>query len=59
MANKLFEMVAGYDDLINDAWDAGDERKANLLQKEQDLLVDKIEELGLREQFDEYIINIA
>lgn len=58
MANELFKMVTGYDELINQAYEEDDDKKAELLQKEQDLIVAKIEEMGLREQFDEYIVSL-
>lgn len=58
MANELFKMVTGYDELINQAYEENNDKKAELLQKEQDILVARIEEMGLREQFDEYIVSL-
>ena len=55
----LFIEVVSLDAAINDATDRGDEQAAEKLYEKQNALVDQIESLGYREQFDEYIKSIT
>lgn len=53
---RLFERIVALDRAINEAFDNGNEAKADELYEQQESLVDEVERLGLREQFDEYIM---
>ena len=53
---KLFEKIVALDRAINEAFDDGNEAKADELYEQQESLVDEVERLGLRKEFDKYIM---
>lgn len=53
---KLFERIVALDKAINEAFDNGNENKADELYEQQESLVDEVERLGLRKEFDKYIM---
>jgi len=52
---ELFERIVALDEAINEAYDNGNEEKADELYEQQESLVDEVESRGLREEFDAYI----
>lgn len=53
---KIFERIVALDRAINEAFDNGNENKADELYEQQESLMDEVERLGLRKEFDEYIM---
>ena len=57
--NKYFEQVIALDSAINAAYDAGDESMADSLYEQQEAVMDTIEVLGLRSEFDAFIKSMS
>ena len=55
---KMFLKVVELDERINEAYESGNEALENELYDEQCELMEKIENLGLREEFDKFIENM-
>lgn len=57
--NELFLQVISLDQAINEAVERGDEQEETRLYDQQNAIVDKIESMGLRPAFDEFIESIS